>query len=211
MMYKRIILVIVISLSEISCGLERMFNPPNTNYIPMFLESYKHVRKWEGNYSWLKDDIGGETYAGIARKFNKDWEGWEVLDEYKEDSVVYWNKRIEDLEMHVMEYYYSVWINDGYHKIENETVRDYLFDYRNAGKIAYIHTKKVLDEMGFCVSSGSTMDDVTINAINKSNPEIFIERLQRIRKTYYEGVADRKPEMKKYLKGWINRANNIIA
>lgn len=40
----------------------------------------------EGGYANDPDDPGGETYAGVARKFHPDWEGWSIIDEYK-DSV----------------------------------------------------------------------------------------------------------------------------
>ena len=211
MMYKTIILTLVIIFSEYKTGNEKQFEMVNINYYPMFIESYKHVRKWEGNYSYLQDDRGGETYAGITRTFNGDWEGWEVVDEYKGDSSVKWNQKIDNVEIHVMQYYYSVWLKDGYHKINDPIVRDYLFDYRNTGLVAYKHVKEILIDMGFTnLNSRPVMDESTINAINKSNPMIFILRLQEIRRDYYERVADTKPELRKYLKGWLNRANDII-
>jgi lysozyme family protein len=41
------------------------------------------IEGYEGNYSNDKDDPGGETYKGISRKMNKDWEGWKIIDSYK--------------------------------------------------------------------------------------------------------------------------------
>ena len=37
----------------------------------------------EGNYSNDKDDPGGETYKGIARNMNANFEGWKIIDSYK--------------------------------------------------------------------------------------------------------------------------------
>ena len=37
----------------------------------------------EGGYANDSDDTGGETYRGVARKKNPDWQGWEVVDKYK--------------------------------------------------------------------------------------------------------------------------------
>jgi len=34
------------------------------------------INGYEGKYSNDKDDPGGETYKGIARNMNKDFEGW---------------------------------------------------------------------------------------------------------------------------------------
>ena len=41
------------------------------------------IEGFEGNYSNDKDDPGGETYKGISRNMNKDWEGWKIIDSYK--------------------------------------------------------------------------------------------------------------------------------
>jgi hypothetical protein len=210
-MYKTIILTFIILFFGCNKVTEKTFIMRDTNHYEMFLESYQHVRKWEGNYSYLEHDKGGETYAGISRKFNKKWKGWKVLDRYKKHSKVSWNKKIDEMEVHVMEYYYSIWIKDGYHKIKDPIVRDYLFDYRNNGLIAYRHVKELLMDMGFSNLNGkAVMDEMTIEVINKVNPVIFILRLYEIRTDYYQRVADENPEMRKYLKGWMNRANNIV-
>jgi lysozyme family protein len=41
------------------------------------------IEGFEGNYSNDKDDPGGETYKGISRNMNKNWEGWKIIDSYK--------------------------------------------------------------------------------------------------------------------------------
>ena len=38
------------------------------------------INGYEGKYSNDKDDPGGETYKGIARNINKDFEGWKIID-----------------------------------------------------------------------------------------------------------------------------------
>ncbi|MDR2457828.1 MAG: hypothetical protein LBD41_05040, partial [Clostridiales Family XIII bacterium] len=40
----------------------------------------KIISEYEGGYSNVPGDLGGETYAGISRKYNPDWQGWETLD-----------------------------------------------------------------------------------------------------------------------------------
>ena len=41
------------------------------------------ILQYEGGYVNDKDDAGGETFRGIARNCNKDWEGWKIIDAYK--------------------------------------------------------------------------------------------------------------------------------
>ena len=42
------------------------------------------INRYEGKYSNDKDDPGGETYKGIARKMNKNFEGWNIIDSQRE-------------------------------------------------------------------------------------------------------------------------------
>jgi lysozyme family protein len=49
-----------------------------------FKRAFKHIIEgFEGEYSNDKDDPGGETYRGISRNMNKDFEGWKIIDSYK--------------------------------------------------------------------------------------------------------------------------------
>lgn len=214
---KMLLLIIVMFFSPLIIGGEtitRLDIPPSKkvetpDYFSMFMDSYSNLRKWEGNYSYLPDDKGGETYAGISRNYNPNWDGWEILDQYKKDSVVCWNVYIDAIEPCVIDYYFSVWMGDKYYLIKDPIVRDYLFDYRNTGTIAYIHLCKVLNEMGYnvCVSTPLTEDIILV--LNTVDQQIFITKLQEERTNFYERVAARYPMLQKYLRGWINRANNI--
>lgn len=48
-----------------------------------FDEAYKILIKHEGGYVNDSDDSGGETYRGVSRRYNLDWDGWTIIDEYK--------------------------------------------------------------------------------------------------------------------------------
>ncbi|MDR3667467.1 MAG: glycosyl hydrolase 108 family protein [Ignavibacteriaceae bacterium] len=43
------------------------------------------INGFEGKYGNDKDDPGGETYKGIARNINKDFEGWGIIDNLRGD------------------------------------------------------------------------------------------------------------------------------
>jgi lysozyme family protein len=38
------------------------------------------INGFEGKYGFDKDDPGGETYKGVARNMNRDFEGWKIID-----------------------------------------------------------------------------------------------------------------------------------
>jgi len=48
-----------------------------------FLDAYHHTMKHEGGYTFDPDDVGGETYKGISKKYNPSWTGWVIIDEMK--------------------------------------------------------------------------------------------------------------------------------
>jgi lysozyme family protein len=42
---------------------------------------YEIVMKYEGGYVNHPNDLGGETYKGIARNAHPNWEGWKFIDQ----------------------------------------------------------------------------------------------------------------------------------
>ena len=53
------------------------------NIMATFDDAYKILLKSEGGYVNDSDDSGGETYRGISRRYNLEWEGWTIIDNYK--------------------------------------------------------------------------------------------------------------------------------
>lgn len=206
---KKYVLTIIILFFFIHISLEKQIKTDPLKHYKNFLKAYNHIRKWEGNYSNLPYDKGGETYAGITKNFNQNWEGWDELEKFKKDSVICWNQYITKMEPHVINYYFDKWMNEGYYLIKDPMVANYVFDYRNSGNVAIKHIQQVLIYHGQKIKVTKTMNKETINAINNVNPIIFVTHLQEVRKEFYNGVADRNPELERYLKGWLNRANYV--
>lgn len=55
------------------------------------------------------------------------------------------------------------------------------------------------------VAQNGKLDSITIREAKFLGLDEFTEA----RKEYYRGVVERKPEKKKYLNGWLNRADNV--
>ncbi len=51
-----------------------------------FDKAYEITRKHEGGYVNDPDDMGGETYKGISRRYHPSWPGWAVIDSLKNSS-----------------------------------------------------------------------------------------------------------------------------
>lgn len=48
-----------------------------------FLIAHKRGAKNEGGYSNVTGDTGGETYAGVARRYHPNWTGWAIVDKHR--------------------------------------------------------------------------------------------------------------------------------
>lgn len=207
---KKTIISLILFLNINQIALEKNFIYVDYDALK-FNKAYEHIRKWEGNYSYLEFDSGGETYGGITRNYNPNWSGWKIIDELKKDTTLSWNHHIPQLEAHVKNYYFEKWQTEKYNQIREPLIASYLFDYSNTGIIAIKHLKEILLANGYCVPKGLKLDDYTISVINKMNAVYLIDNLKKIRKEYYYNVTLRKPELVIYLKGWLNRAESIIS
>jgi len=151
----------------------------------------------EGGYVLHKvaGDPGGETFAGIARKRHPDWPGWNVVangtDSAKRMAVAAFYKS----------FFWDVMHGD---EIAVQPIAEVIFDYSvNVGTQRAIKTAQTV--------AGVTVDGVvgpeTIHAINRTTyPAAFMRECTLRRVRYYAELCNRKPEMKKFLLGWVNRA-----
>ncbi|MFQ5587022.1 MAG: glycoside hydrolase family 108 protein [Thermodesulfobacteriota bacterium] len=51
-----------------------------------FNEAFIKTAAHEGGYVNDPDDAGGETYKGVARRYNPSWSGWEIIDIIKQET-----------------------------------------------------------------------------------------------------------------------------
>jgi len=51
----------------------------------IFQSAYKNLSEKEGGYVRDPLDRGGETYAGISRRFHPYWKGWRIINRVKEE------------------------------------------------------------------------------------------------------------------------------
>lgn len=181
---------------------------PQSTTLPItasFREAYEYVRGFEGNYVNIRLDRGGETYGGITRKYNPEWYGWRYVDKYPNIRHTF----VPEAEFWVMDYYLTIWVKEGFYKIKNQQVANYLFDMR-------IHLSKyraidMLGKLGVDVDDESEWvpDDrwewdggqwvkISINNID-------LTKLSEIRKRYYLRIVERSPHQKIFIKGWLKR------
>lgn len=116
-----------------------------------FIDAYKKVLNNEGIYSNDPDDAGGETYKGISRKANPNWDGWISIDAIKKAHPTTFKgilKKTPELEKKVQELYKDkYWDCFELDDVSSQLVAEQMFDTAvNQGQTAAIKfAQRVLD------------------------------------------------------------------
>ena len=151
-----------------------------------FDKAIKVILRHEGGYVNDPDDPGGETKFGISKRAFPDVD----IKNLTEDQA----KKI---------YFDEYWKPLNLHLLQNKELALHVFDHGvNAGK----HTAvRMLQEILECKKDG-VLGPVTAKAANDNN-EIVEKYIQR-RIRYYLEIATRRPRLKKFLRGWLNRVES---
>lgn len=100
-----------------------------------FLVAYKKTAGNEGGYANVSNDTGGETYAGISRKWFPNWPGWKIVDKCK---PLKHNEKIKNTELESMVrqfYKMEFWNKVGGDFIGDQLTAERLYDFGvNAGQ-----------------------------------------------------------------------------
>lgn len=163
------------------------------------------VLSHEGGYVNDPDDLGGETYKGIARNSHSSWSGWSIIDSYKIkpdfpkslDS----NTKLQNL---VEKFYFELfWQPLKADLIQNQTSADSVFDFAvNSGLST--STRLVQSIVGAKIDG--IIGEITLTKINSMDFAHFQAALTVAKMEYYMNVIRKRPTSKKFLLGWISRS-----
>lgn len=152
---------------------------------------YEHTLKWEGGSKLhnVEGDSGGWTKYGIAYNYNK--HHFKSLDDFK---AMTFEKACE---ITYENYYLALYLD-----LVNPDAREQLFDIAfNAGvKRAFILAQRALG-----LTDDGVCGKVTKACLkNLDNAKLYNERVK-----FYMSLAKNNPKLNKFLKGWLNRANDF--
>jgi len=92
-------------------------------YIDAINDTLRAEGIFNGSLGYVKDpqDAGGETVAGISRRFHPTWDGWKIVDGYKnKPNFPYTLKKDEILIQKVMAFYKP----NFWDKIDGDHIKD---------------------------------------------------------------------------------------
>lgn len=116
-----------------------------------FKSAYENIEAAEGGYVFDPDDAGGETYKGISRKANPNWDGWISIDAIKKAHPTTFKgilKKTPELEKKVQDLYKDkYWDCFELDDVPSQLIAEQMFDTAvNQGQTAAIKfAQRVLD------------------------------------------------------------------
>lgn len=167
-----------------------------------------YVLPWEGGYSAaIPGDSGGETYGGISRVYNPQFNDlWIAIDAIKRRlKNIPHNSKFPELQPMVEKYYKALWDKNRFGEINNQNIANLLFDYTvnsGAGKAV-----KAIQKIVNVVPDGA-IGAMTLAKINASDPAKVYEALRKERRDFLTAIGQH-PDKKKFLKGWLARVDSF--
>lgn len=196
-----------------------------------FKAAYQKTMSHEGLYSNDHRDLGGETWRGIARKKQPDWEGWQVVDAVKCNVAArdlnFRLNRDEELEEMVQAFYKAeFWNKMLLDQIKEQELANELFDSAvNQGTITVSkHFQQALNLLNNnqkhysdIVADGhigtATLKAYAAYMLTAQFPGRSVERntktmlkvVNGLQFSRYVEICENNPAQEVYFYGWINR------
>lgn len=157
----------------------------------------------EGGYisHTVAGDRGGQTYAGIARKFHPRWPGWPLVDKHDMD-----NPQLTHLvaDFYQQEYWQAIQGD----RIQQQRIAETIFDFAvNAG----VGTAAKLAQLVVGSSPDGVIGDITLAKLNQVDPELFVTKYALAKVARYTEIVKRNRSQNKFLVGWLNRTLRSVA
>lgn len=168
-----------------------------------FEQAIKNVLKHEGGYVWHPSDPGGETNFGITDRLDGKVDG--LIDVDGDDFGDIPVRRLTEDQARII-YRRKFWNKMYGDLIKSQQVAEILFDgFVNMGRNGIKVMQRVLG-----VVDDGVIGSKTLSAINVYPAKELFDLYKGARIEYYNDLAERKPAMKVFLKGWLNRINSFV-
>ena len=156
----------------------------------------RFFKKWEGGYSNHPLDTGGCTMIGVTIGTYRNYFGQD--------------KTCDDLK-HIKDEEWLYIFRKGYYNlvkadnIINDSIALMVVDM--AWMSGPITTIKQIQQC-FNLKVDGIIGKITLAALN-GDPKVVFNKLYQMRKNYFLKLVDKRPSNKVFLKGWLNRLNDI--
>jgi len=169
----------------------------------------KQTLKHEGGYNEVKGDAGGATNYGISLRFLKDMyktNSWVDIDGDGDLDAGDIKHLTENQAKKI--YYEEFWLKNKCIFINSDEVAAKFFDMavnmgsRQATKLL----QRAANHMGHNLAVDGIIGQSTLHTVNKVEPHVLAILLRYECIMFYQSLVKHKPELMKFLSGWMRRA-----
>ena len=185
-----------------------------------FDEAFEITMGHEGGYVHDPDDVGGETYRGISRRYNPSWAGWEVIDDCKrfefglKECLRMKGTLIDDLvkDFYKDKYWDPFWGDS----IDNQLIANELFDTGvNMGVGRAV--KFLQKSLNYLNRNGRIYSDIVedgdfgenteraLRSLPERDHKLLFKMMNVLQGMHYMNYMSKSPTQEKYARGWFKR------
>jgi|WetSurSiteA1Bulk_404760.scaffolds.fasta_scaffold00918_12 lysozyme family protein len=185
-----------------------------------FYQAYAKTMKFEGGYVNDPNDAGGETYKGISRRYNPSWEGWAIIDNYRETDGNF--PKCLDMDSGLqtsvkMFYKQQYWDRNLLDEFNDQELAEEMFD--TGVNMGISRAAKFLQEgMNYLNKNGELYSDVDVDgkigddtmaglAFLEQNGDIPVlyKIINILQGMHYLNYMNNSPNQERYARGWLSR------
>lgn len=182
-----------------------------------FINAFMITMNNEGGYANNPNDIGGETYAGIVRRFWPNWPGWTIIEPIVSQNPPNLDEALKTapgLQAMVEAFYQeNYWNTLSLTLLNCQQLANQLFD---AGVNMGIKEAGLFLQQAICaISPGAiAIDDLvgpdTITAANQQDDEALYNQVIAMRKQRYEEIIAANPSQAEFQNSWFSRLTPFV-
>lgn len=156
-----------------------------------FIEAYNKTAQNEGGYRNVAWDLGGETYAGIARNYNPQWPGWTTIDALKNNYAggkIPYNAKFHSLNQSVQSFYLqNYWNKIMGDAIKSQPIANLAYDFVVQSGQAVRQIQEAINKVKpGTVTVDNQFGNQTLAAINTLDAAALHNAILDERRSYYE-------------------------
>jgi lysozyme family protein len=177
-----------------------------------FNQAFKITTDNEGGFSHNANDLGGETWRGIARNFWPKWPGWPIIDTIIQQHPVNINEALgndADLEQLALAFYKTeFWDTLLLTSLNNQQIANQLFDISvnmGTGIAARFLQEAINTFPGNALTVDGEVGPLTIGAANKADPETLYNKINALRTQRYDQIIAANPSQAVFRHSWLSR------
>ena len=175
-----------------------------------YLKAFNNTLGHEGGYNEVKGDAGGATNFGVSLRFLEGVFSADVtVDIDKDGDVDKHDIKALSKEKAQEIYYKHFWLKNKCDLISNEIIANKFFDMSvNMGLVqaAKLLQRSLNHFKLFNIVEDGKIGPKTLQAANQVHPEQLLHVMRKECECFYLRLVEQKPQYKKFLKGWLNRA-----